>query len=170
MIEEQNKGQLQKQQPEVSQDLEENQEIPRRPIDRWIASFKQGMENKKAQREKSRQKATQDRMKPVLLGLLAVVVTVVILLGLFSTPMSKRKGCERRTTKPQTWEDHANDSVLAQSENLTTQRHPTAGADVRSQPIPIAVRSVKVTSKIWHQELASSQSLSLHDHRHQIRR
>jgi hypothetical protein len=137
MIEEKNKGQLQEQQAELSQDLEEDQETLRRPIDRWISSFKQGMENKKAQREKSRQKATQDRMKPVFLGLLAVVVTAVILLGMFSTPMSKRKGLQTADRKtPNLGRPQVNDSVLPQPENLDHSVTPLLGADVHSQPDP----------------------------------
>jgi hypothetical protein len=137
VIEEKNKGQPQEQQVEAPQDLEGDQETPRRPIDRWIASLKQGMEHKKALREKSRQKATQDRMKPVLLGLLAVVVTLVILLGLFSTPMSKRKAMQKADRKiPNLGRPQVNDSGLAQSESLDRSVTPLLGADVRSQPDP----------------------------------
>lgn len=137
MMEDKNKVQPQGEQIEVCPDLEENEQTSPRPIDRWMASFKQGMENKKAQQKRIREKATRDRMKPVFLGLLAVVVVVVILLGMFSTPMSSKKRAqisERKT--PNLGRPQVNDSSLPQPDNLDRSVTPLLGADVRSQPDP----------------------------------
>ena len=137
MIEEKNKGQLEGEPAEVPQDWEENEQAAPRPIDRWMASFRLGMENKKVQQKRIRENATRDRMKPVFLGLLGVVVVVVILLGMFSSPMSKKKRMqisERKT--PNLGKPQVNDSLLPQPENPDRSVTPLLGADVRSQPDP----------------------------------
>src|SRR5205809_6138124 len=92
------KPELNENQPEDTQVEEETPKQPERPIDRWMASFKRGMEAKAPQRLPP--KATKDRMKPLILGLLAAAVLVIILLGMFSTPITKRRQqqvAERRT-------------------------------------------------------------------------
>lgn len=121
---------------QVDTRLEEIPEQLERPIDRWIASFKRGMESQKAQR-KSSAKATRDRMKPVFLGLLAVVSVVLIMFGLFSSPMSQKRQqqtAERRT--PNLGRPLANDPLITPPGNAERSVTPLLGADIRSQTDP----------------------------------
>jgi len=75
---------------------EEPEEESVRPIDRWLASFKRGLESRTV--KPSPAETNRDRLRPLILGLLAAAVLVVTLLGIFSTPIGKRtQHVEQRT-------------------------------------------------------------------------
>jgi hypothetical protein len=79
-------------------------------------------------------KATKDRMKPLILGLLAAAVLVIILLGMFSTPISKRRQqqvAEHRT--PNLGRRLAIDPLLP-AQDPSRSVTPLMGADLRSPP------------------------------------
>jgi hypothetical protein len=124
-----------KQRIEDNQDLEETYqppEQPERPIGRWIASFKRRRDDRSAKRPI--EKATRDRMRPVLLGVLAVAVVVVILLGLFSSPLSKKRQqevAEHRT--PNLGRPLVPDPSRSQPDGADRSVTPLLGIDVQSQ-------------------------------------
>jgi hypothetical protein len=124
------KPELNEHRPEDTQAEEETPEQPERPINRWMASFTRGMEAKAPQTLAP--KATKDRMKPLILGLLAVAALVVTLLGMFSTPIGKRRQqqvAEHRT--PNLGRPLATDPLLP-AQDLGRSVTPLMGADLRS--------------------------------------
>ncbi|PYV38754.1 MAG: hypothetical protein DMG06_24945, partial [Acidobacteria bacterium] len=116
---------------EDTQAGEETPEQPERPIDRWIASFKRGMEAKAPQTLPP--KATKDRMKPLILGLLAAVALVVTLLGMFSTPIGKRRAQVAEHRTPNLGRPLATDPLLP-AQDPSRSVTPLMGADLRSPP------------------------------------
>ena len=84
---------------EPSHDEIESEELDlESPSRRWLRNLKATQHGKSVGRLP--QRATQDRVRPLFLGIVGVAVVVVVLLGLFSTPISVKRnqpGVERRT-------------------------------------------------------------------------
>ena len=116
-----------------AKDLDEPVEPPKRPIDRWIETFTRQANGGK-QARKLPEKAKQDRMRPVLLGLVAAVVVVIILLGLFSSPINKKRlqrFADHRA--PNLGRPQVTDPLMPAPESPDRSVTPLMGADVGSQ-------------------------------------
>ncbi|HVN78643.1 MAG TPA: hypothetical protein VMW38_06570, partial [Terriglobia bacterium] len=116
-----------------SKDLDEPVEPPKRPIDRWIEALIRRANGGK-QARKLPEKAKQDRMRPALLGLVAAVVVVIILLGLFSNPINNkrlRRFADHRA--PNLGRPQVTDPLTPAPESPDRSVTPLMGADVGSQ-------------------------------------
>ncbi len=119
--------------PDVIHASEEPEAEPVRPIDRWMASFKRGLESRTV--KPSPVETNRDRLRPLILGLLAAAVMVVTLLGIFSTPIGKRtRHVEPRT--PNLGRPPSANPLMPESEGPARSVTPLLGADLSSQPDP----------------------------------
>ena len=119
--------------PGVIHASEEPEEEPVRPIDRWMTSFKRGLESRRV--KPSPAETNRDRLRPLILGLLTSAVLVVTLLGIFSTPIGKRaQHVEQRT--PNLGRPPSANPLMPESEGPARSVTPLLGADLSSQPDP----------------------------------
>jgi type IV secretory pathway VirB10-like protein len=105
-----------------------------RPIDRWMKSLKEHRNRNNISRFS--RKASQDRIKPLFLGVVGVAVIGVIILGLFSTPMGmkRQQTVEKRT--PNLGRPKDTESAATEAENPPRSVTPLLRADVRSEREP----------------------------------
>lgn len=119
--------------PDVTHASEEAEQEPIRPIDRWMASFKRGLESRTV--KPSPAETNRDRLRPLILGLLAAAVLVVTLLGIFSTPIGRRtQHVEQRT--PNLGRPPSVNPLMPESEGPARSVTPLLGADLSSPPDP----------------------------------
>ena len=119
--------------PDVIHTSEEPEQEPVRPIDRWMASFRRGMESRTVKSPPA--ETNRDRLRPLILGLLAAAVLVVTLLGIFSTPIGKRaQHVDRRT--PNLGRPLSANPLMPESEGPARSVTPLLGADLSSPPDP----------------------------------
>jgi len=119
--------------PDVIHASEAPEEEPVRPIDRWKASFKRGLESRTV--KPSPAETNRDRLRPLILGLLAAAVLVVTLLGIFSTPIGKRTQHIDQQT-PNLGRPPSANPLMPESEGPARSVTPLLGADLSSQPDP----------------------------------
>ncbi len=119
--------------PDVTHPSEEPEKEPGRPIDRWMASFKRGLESRAV--KPSPAETNRDRLRPLILGLLAAAVLVVTLLGIFSTPIAKRTQHVAQRT-PNLGRPPSANPLMPESEGPARSVTPLLGADLSSQPDP----------------------------------
>ena len=118
---------------ESSHDETENEEQDlESPSRRWLRNLKATQHGKSVGRLP--QRATQDRVRPLFLGIVGVAVVVVVLLGLFSTPISvKRNQPEGERRTPNLGRPQAADSTTAEAQGPQRSVTPLLRADVRSE-------------------------------------
>ena len=119
--------------PDVIHASEEAEEEAVRPIDRWMTSFKRGLESRRV--KPSPAETNRDRLRPLILGLLAAAVLVVTLLGIFSTPIGKRKQNVEQQT-PNLGRPPSANPLMPESEGPARSVTPLLRADLSSQPDP----------------------------------
>jgi len=118
---------------ESTQDEVENEEQNEKSSSRrWLRNLKLSQYGKSV--ERLPQRATQDRVKPLFLGIVGVAVVVVVLLGLFSTPISvKRNQPERERRTPNLGRPQTADSTTAEAQGPQRSVTPLLRADVHSE-------------------------------------
>src|SRR5262245_24195005 len=97
----------------------------------WFQSLKrrQALDGIRPQR-----KSTQDRVKPLLLGVLGVVVVVVVLLGMFSTPIRIKKESQARDRRtPNLGRPQGTDSGVSDPDKATRSVTPLIRAEVHAE-------------------------------------
>ncbi len=116
----------------TQEEVENEEQDEKRSSRRWLRNLKLTQHGKSVGRLP--QRATQDRVKPLFLGIVGVAVVVVVLLGLFSTPISVKRnqpGRERRT--PNLGKPQAPDSTTAETQGPQRSVTPLLRAEVRSE-------------------------------------
>ena len=118
---------------EASQEEVENEEQDEKSsYRRWLRNLKPTQQGKSVGRLP--QRATQDRVRPLFLGIVGVAVVVVILLGLFSTPISvKRNQPERERRTPNLGRPQAADPTTAETQGPRRSVTSLLRAEVRSE-------------------------------------
>ena len=101
-----------------------------RPLDRWLQNLKhrQGRD-----RRPSPRRSKQDRVRPLFLGVVGVAVVLVVLLGMFSTPISVKRQqqvVDRRT--PNLGRPQATDPGMAEADKPTRSVTPLLRAEMQS--------------------------------------
>jgi Bacterial conjugation TrbI-like protein len=118
---------------ESTQDeVESEEQDQEKPAHRWLRNLKLSQPGKSVR--PLSQRATQDRVKPLFLGILGVAVVIVVLLGLFSTPISVKRnhpGVERRT--PNLGRPQTADPTTAEAQAPQRSVTPLLRAEVRSE-------------------------------------
>jgi len=120
--------------PEEStqEEVENEEEDEKSSSRRWLRNLKLTQHGKSVGRLP--QRATQDRVKPLFLGIVGVAVVVVVLLGLFSTPISiKRDQRERERRTPNLGRPQAADPTTAETQGPQRSVTPLLRAEVGSE-------------------------------------
>jgi hypothetical protein len=110
--------------------IEEPEPDKARSLDRWLQNFKH---RQKRDRKPSPRRSKQDRVRPLFLGIVGVTVVVVVLLGMFSTPISVKRQqqvVDRRT--PNLGRPQATDAGMAEADRATRSVTPLLRAEVQS--------------------------------------
>lgn len=118
---------------ESTQEEVENEEQDEKSSSRrWLRNLRPTQQGKSVGRIP--QRATQDRVRPLFLGIVGVAVVVVVLLGLFSTSLSvKRNQPERERRTPNLGRPQAADPTTTETQGPQRSVTPLLRAEVRSE-------------------------------------
>ena len=97
----------------------------------WLQNLKRREE---VNRKRSLHRSTQDRVRPLFLGVVGVAVVIVVLLGMLSTPISIKKQqqvADRRT--PNLGRPQSTEPATAEADKATRSVTPLLRAEVQSE-------------------------------------
>jgi hypothetical protein len=112
--------------------IEEPEPDKARSLDRWLQNLRRRQER---DRKPSPRRSKQDRVRPLFLGVVGVAVVVVVLLGMFSTPISLKRQqqlVDRRT--PNLGRPETTELGMAEADKATRSVTPLLRAEVQRAP------------------------------------
>ena len=102
-----------------------------RPLGAWLQNLKRRHDG---DRKPSPRRSTQDRIRPLFLGVVGVAVVIVVLLGMLSTPVSVKRQqqvADRRT--PNLGRAQSTEPATAEADKATRSVTPLLRAEVQSE-------------------------------------
>ena len=102
-----------------------------RPLRAWLKNLKRRQDG---DRKPSPHRSTQDRVRPLFLGVVGVAVVIVVLLGMLSTPISVKRQqqvADRRT--PNLGRPQSTEPGTAEADKATRSVTPLLRAEVQSE-------------------------------------